>query len=161
MNGKFSMEGRAWAKIKSPALGCVLLLLLVRPVAAAGLPARVDFNYHIKPLLSDRCFTCHGPDEKARKAKLRLDTEEGAFKALDGGMFVVKPGDLAHSEVARRITSTDPEEMMPPPKSNLALSKDEIELLRRWIEQGAEWKKHWAFIPVSEVSIPAVKNKKW
>src|SRR5882672_745457 len=131
------------------------------PVLAAQLPDKVDFNYHIKPLLSDRCYTCHGPDEKARKAKLRLDTKEGAFKALDGGMFVIKPGDLVHSEMARRIASTDPEEIMPPPKSNLALNKDEVELLRRWIVQGAEWKKHWAFIPVGEVFIPAVKNKKW
>src|SRR6187397_1510460 len=114
--------------------GCALW---VAPGVFAASPAKVDFNYHIKPLLSDRCFACYGPDEKGRKGKLRLDTQEGAFKALDDGMFVIKRGDLAHSELARRITSTDPDEIMPPPKSNLSLSKDEIELLRRWIHQGA------------------------
>jgi hypothetical protein len=160
MNGKLSVE-KARAKIATPIFCCLLVLLMVHPLPAANLPAKVDFNYHIKPLLSDRCFTCHGPDEKARKAKLRLDTKEGAFKALDDGMFIVKPGDLAHSEVARRITLTDPDEMMPPPKSNLALSRDEIALLRRWIEQGAEWKKHWAFIPVADTPVPDVKNRKW
>jgi len=160
MIDKLSIE-RAVAAIRTLLFGCVLPLLPVQPLPAASLPARVDFNYHIKPLLSDRCFTCHGPDEKARKARLRLDTPEGAFKALDGGMFVVKPGDLAHSEIVRRITSTDPDEMMPPPKSNLTLNQDEIALLRRWIKQGAEWKRHWAFIPVGNVPVPAVKNKKW
>ena len=109
------------------------------PGASAASPAKVDFNYHVKPLLSDRCFACHGPDEKGRKGKLRLDTQEGAFKALDDGMFVIKPGDSAHSELVRRITGTDPDEVMPPPKSNLSLSKEEIELLRRWVQQGAEW----------------------
>ena len=128
---------------------------------AAPLPARVDFNYHIKPLLSDRCFACHGPDEKGRKGKLRLDTQEGAFKALDDGKFIIKPGDAAKSEVMHRLTSTDPEEMMPPPKANLALSADEIAMLKKWIEQGAEWRKHWAFIPVGNVAVPETKNRKW
>lgn len=136
-------------------------LLVGADLAAAPLPARVDFNYHIKPLLSDRCYFCHGPDEKARKGKLRLDTKEGALKALEGGMSIIKPGDTAHSELIRRITSTDPEEVMPPPKANLALSADEIALFRKWIEQGAEWKKHWAFIPIGEVTVPEVKNRKW
>src|SRR5213593_3481243 len=95
------------------------------PVLAAQLPDKVDFNYHIKPLLADRCFACHGPDEKSRKAKLRLDSRDGAFKALEDGMFVIKPGDPAKSELVQRITSTDPEEVMPPPKSNLSLSRHE------------------------------------
>src|SRR5688572_23802271 len=118
------------------------------PVFAGNLPEKVDFNHHIKPLLSDRCYACHGPDEKARKAKLRLDLKEGAFKSLEDGRFVVKPGDLAKSEVFRRITASDPDDMMPPPKSNLSLSKDEIELIRRWIEQGAAWEGHWSFVPI-------------
>ncbi|MBK7999636.1 MAG: DUF1553 domain-containing protein [Verrucomicrobia bacterium] len=140
-------------------LGAAMLAAL--PSFAAPLPARVDFNYHIKPLLSDRCFFCHGPDEKGRKGKLRLDTPEGAFKALEGGMSVVKPGDPAKSELLHRLTSTDPEEVMPPPKANLALSTDEIALFKKWIEQGAEWKKHWAFIPVGNVPVPDTKNRKW
>jgi len=144
------------------------LLVALIPLAAADFsngraatPEKLDFNHHIKPLLSDRCFACHGPDEKSRKGKLRLDTKDGAFKALDGGMFVIKPSDAAHSELVRRITSTDPDEMMPPPKSNLALSKHEVELFKRWVQQGAEWKKHWSFIPVEDVKVPSVKNKKW
>jgi hypothetical protein len=87
----------------------LMLLFAPLPLRAAALPDRIDFNYHIKPLLSDRCFACHGPDEKSRKAKLRLDLEEGAFKALDDGMFVIKPGDWRWSEVIRRITATDPD----------------------------------------------------
>lgn len=160
MNGKFS-SGSGWPKIGGSIFICLLVMLPVLPLPAASLPARVDFNYHIKPLLSDRCFACHGPDEKARKGKLRLDTKDGAFKALADGMFVIKAGDLAHSEVVRRITSTDPDELMPPPTSNLALRRDEIELLRRWVEQGAEWKKHWAFIPVGDPPPPATRNTKW
>ena len=120
------------------------LATLCAKTDAAQLPARVDFNHHIKPLLSDRCFVCHGPDEKARKGKLRLDTQEGAFKALTDGKFILKPGDAANSELVHRITSSDPDEVMPPPKANLALSADEIALLKKWVTQGAEWKKHWA-----------------
>src|SRR5437867_973710 len=128
---------------------------------AAGEPVKVDYNYHIKPLLADRCYACHGPDEKAQKGKLRLDVKEGAFKALDGGMFVIKPGELSKSEIIRRIISTDPDEMMPPPKSNLSLSKAEIELIRRWVQQGAEWKKHWSFIPLADGPVPEVNDRKW
>jgi hypothetical protein len=129
----------------------------------SGAPAksdRVDFNFHIRPLLSDRCYICHGPDEKAREAKLRLDLKEGAYKALDDGMFVIKPREPAKSEVMRRILSNDPDEVMPPPKSNLSLSREEKELIRRWIEQGAEYQGHWAFLPVEEPPVPKVRNRK-
>jgi hypothetical protein len=137
--------------------------LLAAPLAcgATPLPEKIDFNYHVKPLLSDRCFACHGPDEKSRKGKLRLDTREGAFKALEHGLAVIKPGEAKMSELVRRITSVHPDELMPPPKSNLALNKEEIEVLRRWIQQGAEWKKHWAFIPVAQVAVPSIKNDRW
>src|SRR6185503_16794968 len=106
---------------------------------AGNLPEKVDFNYHIKPLLSDRCYACHGPDEKARKANLRLDQKEEAFKPRKGGEIVIAPGKPDESELIRRITTKDPDDQMPPPKSNLSLGADEIQLLRRWIEQGAEW----------------------
>ena len=124
----------------------LLLALTVACAAKAGnLPEKVDFNYHIKPLLSDRCYACHGPDEKARKAKLRLDVSEGAFKG-----DIIKPGRPDQSELIRRITATDPDDHMPPAESNLSLSADEIELLRRWVAQGAEWGKHWSLIPLPE-----------
>lgn len=139
---------------------CVLYGLAA-PVPSASLPDRVDYNHHIRPLLSDRCYSCHGPDEKARKAKLRLDLKEGAFKGLDDGMFVIKPGDLAKSELSRRISSTDPDDKMPPPDSHLSLIPDEIELIKRWIAQGAEWSRHWAFIPLAPVDVPAIKKQDW
>ena len=152
-----SSAGQEWI---SPLLG-LLFMLLSSALPAASLPEKVSFNHHIKPLLSDRCYACHGPDEKSRKGKLRLDTQETAFKALKDGLFILKPGDPSKSEVYRRITSTDADEMMPPPKSNLSLSKDEIELIRAWIEQGTEWQKHWAFLPVEEVQTPKVSNQQW
>ncbi|HKX61697.1 MAG TPA: DUF1553 domain-containing protein [Verrucomicrobiae bacterium] len=144
----------------------ILLLLALGPAAhsagaAPGRDSRIDFNFHIRPLFSDRCFTCHGPDEKSRKGKLRLDTREGIFKSLGDGSAVVTPRNLAKSELFRRITTTDPDEMMPPPKSHLAISPQEVALIRRWIEQGAEWKGHWAFQPLSDVEVPAVRNAKW
>ena len=142
-------------------LAGLIAVFLSFPLLSASLPDQVDFNYHIKPLLSDRCYACHGPDEKARKAKLRLDVKDGAFKALDKGMFVIKPGDLAKSEVYRRITTDDPDDKMPPPKSNLSLSKDERALIGRWIEQGAEWKRHWSFIPATAVKPPPVNDRQW
>jgi hypothetical protein len=146
-------------------LAAVLLLLftLTWPAHAAGRSRelKVDFNFHIRPLLSDRCFACHGPDEKSRKAKLRLDTREGLFKALEDGTAVVRPGELGQSELFRRITTTDSEEVMPPPKSHLSLSTTEVGLIRRWIEQGAEWKGHWSFQPLSPVEVPSMGNTQW
>lgn len=142
-----------------PFAGYVLILLTILISAcqsgdantnplSATLPEIVDFNFHIKPILSDRCFTCHGPDEKARKGDLRLDLEETAFAALDsaGKRFAIVPGDIEKSLLLHRLKNTDPEERMPPPESNLTVSDREIALLQKWIEQGAEWKPHWAFM---------------
>ena len=107
--------------------------------AVAGLPEKVDFNFHIKPILSDRCFACHGPDANKRKDDLRLDTEEGAFAALDslGKDHAIVRGDLGESVLYQRLVSTDPEQLMPPPNSNLKLTPYEIALIGKWIEQGA------------------------
>ena len=138
-----------------------LALLPLQPRVGTAQDDKVDFNFHVRPLLSDRCFPCHGPDEKSRMAKLRLDSKETAFKALAGEMFVIKPGDPGKSEVIRRLTSTDPAQMMPPPWSNLAVSPEETDLIRRWIQQGAEFKPHWSFIPVETVQVPEVKDRKW
>lgn len=142
-----------------PFTGYVLILLTILISAcqsgdantnppSAPLPEIVDFNFHIKPILSDRCFACHGPDEKARKGDLRLDLEETAFAALDsaGKRFAIVPGDIEKSLLLHRLNNTDPEERMPPPESNLTVSDREIALLQKWIEQGAEWKPHWAFM---------------
>ena len=124
----------------------------------------MDFNFQVRPLLSDRCFPCHGPDAKTRMAKLRLDSKETALKALTGGMYIIKPGDPSKSEVIWPATATDPAQRMPPPWSNLSISPEETALIRRWIEQGAEFKPHWSFIPVEAVQVPwvpRVKDRSW
>ncbi|MEX1239070.1 MAG: c-type cytochrome domain-containing protein, partial [Cyclobacteriaceae bacterium] len=117
---------------------------------------KVDFNYHVKPILSDKCFACHGPDEKKRQVNLRLDTEEGAFKALksDSNHFAIVRGNPEASFMVRRIFSEDPLFRMPPAESNLVLTEAEKNTLKKWIEQGAEYKKHWAFIPPSKSELP-------
>lgn len=117
---------------------------------------QISYNFHIRPILSDKCFACHGPDANKREAELRLDTEEGAFKALkeSPGKFAFVAGKPEQSEVYHRILSSDPTELMPPPESNLSLTAEEISLIKRWIEQGAKYEPHWAFLKVEKPSVP-------
>ncbi len=131
--------------------------------AEALIPEYIDFNYDVKPILSDKCFACHGPDTKKQKSGLRLDTEEGAYAALkDGnGKHAIVPKSLRNSDVYFRMISDDPELKMPPPESNLNLSFKEIAIISRWIEQGAEYKKHWSFIKPTKSDIPITNNPKW
>ncbi|MBV6641596.1 MAG: PSD1 domain-containing protein [Cyclobacteriaceae bacterium] len=127
------------------------------------IPEEVDYNFHVRPILSDNCFACHGPDVKARQANLRLDTEEGAFSALaeyEHAYPFVK-GKPEESLAFLKMTSTDSGEMMPPPGSNLRLSDYEIRVIEKWIRQGADYKPHWAFIPPQKPKIPLVKNEDW
>jgi hypothetical protein len=123
----------------------------------------IDYNLHIRPILSDRCFKCHGPDANQRKAKLRLDTPEGALAALkdNPNAYVIVPGNPSHSELYRRISSSDTSEQMPPPKSKLSLNENEIALIKKWISQGAVYKPHWAFITPKKPPLPNVKNDDW
>jgi hypothetical protein len=123
----------------------------------------VDFNLHIRPILSDRCFKCHGPDANQRKANLRLDTQEGALAALKDNpkAHVIIPGSPDQSEVFLRISTSDTSQLMPPPKSNLVLNENEIALIKKWIEQGARYKPHWAFIPPTQKEIPVVDQEDW
>jgi hypothetical protein len=120
----------------------------------------IDFNFQIRPLLSDRCFKCHGPDEKSRKAKLRLDVAESAYAIRDTatGRRAIAAGRPDQSEVYRRITAIEPEDRMPPVKSGLKLNPEEQEVIRRWIEQGAEYKGHWAFESVRRPRVPDPKD---
>lgn len=127
----------------------------------AALPERVDFNFHVRPLLSDRCFLCHGPDERGRKAKLRLDTREGLAARTSSGLPVVAPRDRAQSDLWRRIVTNDKDERMPPTEGHLRLTPDEIEILGRWIDQGAEHKQHWAFLPVPAGQPPERLRTGW
>lgn len=123
--------------------------------AYAALPPQVDYNFDVKPILSDRCFACHGPDAQHRQADLRLDTETGAYAVLSSGNGVaIKPGNPANSELVRRINSDDPDVMMPTPESHLTLSLKEIAILTKWVEQGAEYKPHWAFIAPQKPDVP-------
>lgn len=150
-------------------LVCLLLLvgacssrLESYPDLHTQLPDHVDYNFHIQPLLSDRCYACHGPDDNAREADLHLHTEEGVLVTeLQSGGHAVVPKRPGRSELMRRITSRDPETVMPPPESNLTLSDYEIALIERWIKQGAEWKPHWAFIPPTLPPLPSVQNATW
>ena len=105
----------------------------------ANTKSRIDFNRQIRPILSENCFACHGPDEKQRKAKLRLDIKEGAFAKLRGGGFAIVPGKANESELVARTSSHEPSEMMPPPKSGKKLKPEEIALLKQWVDQGAPW----------------------
>ena len=126
----------------------------------ASLPDKIDFNFHVKPILSDRCYKCHGPDDNARKADLRLDLKEVAFAKLkeSRGRALVK-GNIGRSVAWKRITSDDPDFQMPPPESNLNLSAKEKAMITKWIEQGAEWKRHWAFIPPTTPEIPEIEGQ--
>eukprot|EP00913_Durusdinium_trenchii_P008933 g8399.t1 len=118
-------------------------------------PRRVQFTRDIRPILSDYCFKCHGPDAKTRKAELRLDTKQGAFAGRDGAKMIV-PGNSQRSELIRRIQSADSDERMPPASEKLQLTKRQIELLKRWIDEGAKWEEHWAFIPPVKPRVPEV-----
>jgi hypothetical protein len=135
----------------------LLCLLLTAPAPAAPPPSgKVDYNFQVRPILADRCFICHGPDEKKRKAKLRLDLADVAYARR-----AVVPGKPDQSKLIERIT-TDDDQRMPPRKSNLSLSRDEIDVLRRWVAEGAEYKPHWAFLPLADtVPVPAVADARW
>ena len=129
-----------------------LVFLLGTLVSVAGEP--VDFQREVRPILSDKCFFCHGTDPETREADLRLDTPEGAYEDL-GGYAAVVPGTLKKSELYLRITSTKKNDVMPPPESHKSLSPKEVEILSRWIEQGAEYEEHWAYQPLKKVEVPA------
>jgi hypothetical protein len=128
---------------------------------AQRLPDRVSYNFHVRPIISDRCFKCHGPDAGQRKASLRLDTEKGLYGALreDSSRRVIVPSDPRHSELFRRISAHDTSVLMPPPNSNLMLTSYEIEVVGKWIAQGAEYQKHWAFEPPKKAVIPEVGSE--
>ncbi|MEM7380966.1 MAG: DUF1553 domain-containing protein [Bacteroidota bacterium] len=129
--------------------------------AYAQLPEKVDFNQHIKPVLSDKCFICHGPDEAEVKAGLQLHLPELAFAELSQspGKYAIKPGNLSKSETVRRILSEDPEIVMPSPESHLSLTDQEKALLIKWIDQGAEYKDHWAFSAPEAQELPQPESE--
>ena len=124
-------------------------------------PAAVSFQQQVRPLLSNTCFRCHGPDEKERQAGLRLDRRESAVSKLESGHTAISPGKAEASEIIRRINSTDPEVMMPPPSLNKPLSDADKRVLKTWVEQGAEYREHWSFVAPARSARPAVKHANW
>ena len=157
-------------KLFNPVQPTIVLAILV--AATMSLPVRfakaqvsestkaVLFNRDIRPILSDKCFQCHGPDAQARQADLRLDRFESS-DGINGGESVLVGGDADASEVVRRITNQDLEERMPPADATRQLTQSEITLIRRWVEQGAKYESHWAFVAPQRPDLPTVKNKTW
>ncbi|MCB1079439.1 MAG: DUF1549 domain-containing protein, partial [Verrucomicrobiae bacterium] len=125
----------------------------------ANEPAKggVSFRRDVRPILSDKCFACHGPDEKKREADLRLDTPEGARADL-GGYAALVPGDLEKSELIARITTDDSDDLMPPEKFHKPLSSAEVDTLKRWVSEGGEYESHWAYTPLVRSNAPAIEE---
>ena len=123
--------------------------------SVVGVTDTVDYARDVLPILSDNCYHCHGPDETARKAKLRLDTKEGAYRVKDD-VAVLVPGKPADSELILRVTSADPDELMPPRDGVRKLTPKQIDTLKRWVEQGAKWGTHWSFVPPARSAVPPV-----
>src|SRR5262249_49615197 len=145
--------GTAWATCKgvwaagAPLPYCQENTVMLGVVVALLLQAdeTVDFKRDIRPILSNACFLCHGPDAQNRKGDLRLDTKTGAFKVLDGKQAFVA-GKPDQSEAMRRLLTSDKDDHMPPAKSGKKVTPKQIELIKKWIEQGAKWSDHWSFV---------------
>src|SRR5437016_2750482 len=148
----------------SMTLAGLVSLIGINGVAAESLrlgAAKVDFNREIRPILTENCYKCHGPDDGARKAKLRFDLREAALKPAKSGKVAIVPGAPEKSEMIARVTTTDDDDRMPPLKTGKKLSAIQIESLRRWIAQGAPYATHWAYVKPVRPPLPQVKNKRW
>ena len=144
---------------------CLLAVFITASIfvssASSAQQSSVDFNRDIRPILSDKCWACHGPDAPAKKMRLRLDSESAALIDLGQGAKAIVPNHPEQSEMIRRINSKDQFEQMPPPTSGRRLSDREKELLTEWIRQGAKWQQHWSFVPPARPPLPAIKNPAW
>jgi hypothetical protein len=141
------------------ALAIGLLLLQVAARASAAGPKPVNYSRDIRPILSNTCYKCHGPDEKQRKAGLRLDTKQGAYAKLESGDVAIVPKSSAKSAVWQRLTSTDPDVRMPPPDSGKTVTPEQIALIKQWIDEGAEFHGHWSFLPPRHAAAPPVEHQ--
>ncbi|MFP5042339.1 DUF1553 domain-containing protein [Parasediminibacterium sp. JCM 36343] len=130
--------------------------------AMVDVPEKVDYNIDVKPILSDKCFSCHGPDAKKQKADLRLDIADFAYtKVTESGLKAIKPGSLSKSEIIHRILSEDADYQMPTKESHLQLTPQEKAILIKWVKEGAKYKPHWAFVAPEKPDVPSVQNKGW
>jgi len=160
---RLSMKSRNYLIASGVVLVCFLIAgnrAVSAQQAGPAATANVDFQRQVRPILSDNCFHCHGPDEATRMVGLRLDTQEGAFEKRESGAVIV-PGNPNGSLLYQRITAQDPAQRMPPESSHKVLTEDQKKILREWIDQGASWKQHWAFVPVSKPALPAVQEQSW
>ena len=143
------------------ATACVAIIVSVTvtgmPAPEQTVPAPVSFTREVLPILSNNCFACHGPDEQQRKTKFHFDTREGAF--LKRG--VIEPGKAAESLLIEMVTHPDPKQRMPPPESGHTLTDAHISVLRRWIDEGAPWDTHWAYVPAKRPDPPATRRTGW
>ena len=163
MNLDFRAAERSQSACCTPSLVCAIAVfaglifsaLLSSVAVAAPLPEKVSFNTHVRPILSNNCFYCHGPDEKHRDGKLRLDISEDALRDL-GGYAAIVPGKADVSEIIKRITTDDEDDLMPPVKSKKKLTAEQKETLRRWIAQGAKYERHWSFEPPKRFTPPEI-----
>jgi hypothetical protein len=142
------------------AFAAAALAGLVAAPPTHGADPIVEFNRDVRPVLAENCYACHGPDAARRKAKLRLDTQEGAFADL-GGRRAVVPGDVVTSELLQRIAAEEDDRRMPPPRTGRSLTSAQAETLRRWVEQGAKWESHWSLIAPRRPALPQVRNASW
>ena len=145
-------------KLHRQALQAAAIVVLV---VQAGFAGGFDFDRHIRPILSDKCFQCHGPDEGKRESELRLDSRERALKGGRSGYPAIVPGDRGESEVWALISSEFDEERMPPKEAAKQLTAEEIEVLGRWIDEGAPWAEHWSFVAPQRPSVPVVDDGGW
>ena len=136
------------------------IALLVCSILVAGTKSQsaVSFNKDIRPILSENCFSCHGPDTAKIKGGLRLDSHKAATTPGKSGALALVPGSPEKSELLKRISSQDEEEVMPPPKAHKKVTPEQVALLKQWIQEGAEYQAHWAFIPPTRPPVPVLKN---
>jgi mono/diheme cytochrome c family protein len=133
----------------------------VGSAGAAGPGRKVDYNRDVRPILSENCFACHGPDARQRKARLRLDTREGQLAEVRNGNYAVAPGKPDESELIVRVTEDDPLRRMPPGKTGKHLTPEQIDVLKRWVAEGGKWSAHWAFVAPTRPALPKVKDAAW
>jgi hypothetical protein len=157
------LNARRAPQLLAFAIGCVLSLLsdVGAPLSTWADESKIDFNRQIRPILSAKCFRCHGPDSGQRQAGLRLDRPDVATHELDSGATAIVPSDPDHSELVRRIDSDDESERMPPPSSQKSLNDDEKALLKAWIADGAHYMPHWSLIPPKHFAVPQIADDHW
>jgi len=149
------------SSMNAACLRAASIALVLAPVVflhAASAPEPLRYNHDIRPILSDNCFACHGPDKANQKAGLRLDVREVAVAPVKSGDTAIVPGKVSESTLVARILTDDADEIMPPPKSHKKLTAAQKETLKRWVAEGAAYEKHWAFVPVQTVKVPAAAD---